>query len=77
VGRPALRATAGCVGQATARVKLLLPNGKGKLPVTVAAIQRLINHKKLSFFPGTLHQLPDHFSTSVLRNITQIDFSHA
>src|SRR5262249_28000905 len=69
---PTFRATAGCISQTVAGVKLLLSNCKGELPATVPAIQRLIIHKSspsLSWEPG-----PD-FGLStipVLRIITRI-----
>lgn len=40
----ALRATAGCIGQSTARVKFLLASGKGEFLVAVATIQDLVGH---------------------------------
>lgn len=55
--RTALRATAGGIGQPSAGIKLLLPNGKGKLPVAISAIQCLVVHEKLSFSLEALYWL--------------------
>ena len=54
-GGAARRTAAGCVRQATARIKLLLACGKRKLLIAIATIQCLIScHVVLSRFLGTI-----------------------
>ncbi len=71
-GGTALRATARRVGQATARIKLLLTCGKGEFLIAVATIQNLIGQRVTRFLLCCNMQQTSVFP--VLRTITFINF---
>jgi hypothetical protein len=70
--RPALGATARCIGQTTAGIKFLLACGKSEFLIAVATIQNLIGQGVSRFLTCCTLQQTSVFS--VLRTITLINF---
>jgi hypothetical protein len=70
--RPALGATARCIGQTTAGIKFLLACGKSEFLIAVATIQNLIGQGVSRFL--TCYTLQQKRVCSVLRTITLVNF---